>query len=152
MNCDQLRSQNEHCTTCDKRPNTVARENKREYRIENSSRRQICQIKIDGCYVKDKQNKKCDHLFVVCDSGDSYFVELKGRHLLEGVTQISSTLDFFAQQIGENRGNIFARIVVTQVSVPKAIQTDATVLKLRKPLKAWGGDLVYRSGIYTELL
>lgn len=77
----------------------------------------------ERAFIQSVEKQKCDHLFVVCDSGDSYFVELKGRHLLEGVTQISSTLDFFAQQIGENRGNIFARIVVTQVSVPKAIQT-----------------------------
>lgn len=152
MTCNQLHSQNEDCTTCDQRPTIVATENRRKYRIENSSRRQICQIRIDGCYVRDEQNKKCDHLFVVCDSGDSYFVELKGSHLLKGVTQIASTLDFFAQQIEENRGNIFARIVVTQVNVPKAIQTDATVLKLRKRLKRWGGNLEYKSGIYTELL
>lgn len=152
MDCEQLCSKNKHCTTCNNHSSLVSREKKSEYRIENRSKGKICRIKVDGCYVSDPTVRKCDYLFVACNSGNSYFVELKGRHLLEGVKQIAATLDLFAPQIKGHPGIVSARIVVAQVNRPRAIENDATVLKLRKRLKKLGGDLVYRSGSFVEIL
>lgn len=151
MDCQSF-MQNQQCTQCNENRLHVASENRREYRLENPSQVRICKVRIDGCFLADSQEKKCDFLFIICESGDSYFVELKGRHLLEGIEQIATTLDHFASQIRENHGRVFARIVVTEVHRPKAIENDVRIIRLRKQLKQSGGDLVYQSRRYTDVI
>ena len=135
-----------NCTTSQTTPN--AKEKGREYRFQNKSRKQVCQIKIDGCYITS-QEKKCDFLYIVGECEDWYFIELKGSHLLKAVEQITQTLDYFNSYV---MGRVFARIVVTKVSHPKSIENDARIRNLRKRLKELGGDLIYTSRLYEEVI
>ena len=151
MNCKQLQNSHADCVECSRNSNLVAKDKKqkRSYRIENTLRKEVCKVALDGCYIDDSESKRCDFLFVVCANQDCYFVELKGKHLLEAVQQIEATITHFPAQLD---GRIFARIVVSKVSHPQALETDARVTKLRKRLKQLGGNLIYTSGSHTDMI
>ncbi len=47
---------------------TVAKEQGKEFRIINKSKKAICGVRIDDCLIKSKSTKKCNFLFKICES------------------------------------------------------------------------------------
>ncbi|GAB4408509.1 MAG: hypothetical protein OHK0039_11660 [Bacteroidia bacterium] len=92
----------------------VVSENGKIFRL-TSPRTAFCKIKIDGGLFPNSQPpRKCDWVFVLCDTGQIYFVELKGSSvpLDDACTQIRQTVDFFRRAIPDLRSvNMYAAIV-----------------------------------------
>jgi hypothetical protein len=71
-------------------------------------------------------------LLVDCDQKNSYFIELKGHHLLDAIKQIDRTLDIFSE-ILPSFNSVKARIVLSKVNTPDLRSSLYT--KLLKKLK-----------------
>ena len=90
MICEKYKN-DDCCNVYDKRKELVTKENKCEYSIENKSQKLLCRLRIDDCLIKN--GRRCDYGILNCDDKVAYLVELKGRHLLVAVEQISQTID-----------------------------------------------------------
>jgi hypothetical protein len=83
----------------------------------SSSQIRFCKIQIDGGIVpKGMPPKKCDWVFVLCDSQRLYFIELKGNGIPveKAVGQIISTINLFQERIqtpSPAKKNIFGVVV-----------------------------------------
>ncbi|MGH1392951.1 MAG: hypothetical protein ACRAVC_02805, partial [Trichormus sp.] len=76
-----------------------------------------------------------------------YFIELKGKDLIGAVEQLTQTIEYFKTQVS---GKLFARVVLSKVSVPRTIEVDARVKKLKDIVKKQGGNFEYTSGQYDR--
>jgi hypothetical protein len=151
MDCQPFQ-RNPDCTQCNQNAVQTAKEKGCEYRLENRSGGQVCQVKLDGCYLQDPTQRKCDFLFIACQSGDAYFVELKGKHIVEAVKQIAATIDQMADHIRDSKGRVFARIVATKINAPKLVEAAPQVKNLRRRLKQLGGNLEYKSTTCMDII
>ncbi len=145
VSCEEVNKSYSDCTSCSNGSKILVEENKKRYILQNSSG--VCKVRIDGCLILAQDRAKCDFMVIICDTKDVYFIELKGRDLLRAVEQLSQTIDYFKSQI---TGRVFARVVLSKVANPRAIEVDAKIVKLRKLLKQYGGNLAYSSGTYEK--
>lgn len=156
--CQYFQENYPDCTSCSKDKKILVQENKRKYILENLSSKQICKIRIDGCVIDAQTQRKCDYLIIVCkpenESNDQidtvnqiYFIELKGKDLIGAVEQLTQTIEYFKTQVS---GKLFARVVLSKVSVPRTIEVDARVKKLKDIVKKQGGNFEYTSGQYDR--
>lgn len=78
----------------------VVKENGKTFRISNSKGKEITQIRIDGCLIKE--GLKCDWGFFI-ESIRGILVELKGKHVSHAVDQVDATLShpMFSGQVKE---------------------------------------------------
>jgi hypothetical protein len=146
MNCAKV--ENHKCASCNTNKIITAQEKGRIYRLNNPSGKKFCKVQIDGCYIDSKQGKRCDYLIIDCERNGFYFVELKGKDLLTAVEQIDQTISYFE---GELNGTVYARIVLTKVSVPN-IENNPKILKLRRRLKQLSGNLTQKSRQLEETI
>lgn len=144
MNCETV--ENHECASCNRNQIATAREKGRTYRLNNKSRKRLCKVKIDGCYVKE--GRKCDYLIIDCEQNDFYFIELKGSHLLTAIEQIGQTISYFENNLD---GTVYARIVSSRFSAPKSY-ANLKILHLKKRLKKLGGNLIIKSEQLEETI
>ncbi|HLC15477.1 MAG TPA: hypothetical protein VJL89_04545 [Thermodesulfovibrionia bacterium] len=138
------------CADCNNNKIVVAQDEKNpkcEYRLINNSAKRVCKVTVDGCYITE--GKRCDFLLIDCDSKVAFFIELKGRHLLEAVEQIYETINRFWQQM--NGVIINGRIVLTKVTVPN-LRNNPNILRLEKKLKSVNGTLEYKTIKMNEII
>jgi hypothetical protein len=149
LSCEEFEKNYPKCTTCSQGKLVTVEENKRKYIFRNTSSKRICKIQIDGCAISNSSSKKCDYLIVVCEpqGGDLYFIELKGKDLIRAVEQLTETIQHFKSEIA---GKVFARVVVSRVLIPKTLETDARVKRLRSLLKKYSGNFDYKSKQYDK--
>lgn len=153
MKCDCKYFQDNYpnCTYCSDNNRILVSENKRKYILNNISGRQVCKIRIDNCVINDQSKCKCDYLIIVCNTDTQeniyFFIELKGKDLIGAVEQLTQTIEDFKHNIN---GKMFARVVLSKVSCPRSIETDARVHKLKKMLKSYGGNFEYSSIKYER--
>lgn len=157
--CEEFESTYSVCTFCSQNQLIPLKEYGRTYILKNVSRRKICKIRVDGCVIGSHAQAKCDYLIIVCKSinssvldnhfEDLYLIELKGRDFLKAVEQLHQTLKYFEAGIGRSN-RVFARAVLSKVHAPRTIETDPSVLKLRKLLKSYKGDFLYASQKYDR--
>lgn len=157
--CKDFQEKYPDCTDCSNGKKITVQENKRKYILNNSSGKQVCRIKIDGCVIDEQNQRKCDYLIIASKTEDLdkdnnidyrenlFFVELKGKDLIGDVEQLTQTIEYFKPQI---IGKIFARIVLSRVPNPRSIETDARVKKLKDILKKYDGNLTYSSIQYEN--
>ncbi|QKG80805.1 hypothetical protein [Tenuifilum thalassicum] len=145
MDCNNLRNKN--FAICDNHTTFVAKENKREYRLENSLRKKICKIRLDNGYITEENVAKCDFGFLVCDDMYMILVELKGSDFIHAVEQISSTIQLMNREL-ENQ-SVSARIVLSKMQLPN-IENNPKFLKLKKMIKLKKGNIKYKSRILSE--
>lgn len=136
---------NSDCKTYsgDKKDCAVSEKGK-TFRLINNSGFKFAVYKVDDCLIKDKNEQKCDHLFIVDKNQESaaYFVELKGTGLSDAINQILNSITILYKSINEHK--IYARIVGRRVT-PNIKSRRA---KLDEKVKQFGGDLKIGS---TEL-
>ncbi len=106
---------------------TVAKENHKEFRLENKSKKTICRVKVDGCLIDDQRTKRCDYLFKVCETKKHFLVELKGTDVNKAVEQIISTFDFINRKL--KLSPEYYEGVIVSSSVPRAAEQKFRLLK-----------------------
>ena len=110
---------------------TSATENRRQFLIEvpKSSSETFCRIDIDGCLITSEKVEKCDFAFQRCSNSDYYFVELKGKKIKKGFSQILATIEQFKAKIKIEKISIYGFIVASEVKSPKNNATEANLKK-----------------------
>jgi len=111
-------------------------ENKRVFRINNSSLFSINRVEVDGCYITS--GRKCDYLFEILDSDivEVFYVELKGKHLEDAIEQLEETLKYC---LGIHK-NINRSCFIVASRVPKA---STSTQKMKKEFKRKHGVMLY---------
>ena len=91
-------------------------ENKRTFKINNKSLFTINKVTVDGCYIEE--GRKCDYLFEILDNElkEVFYVELKGKHIDDAVTQLEATL----RHCFHLHKNIIRSCYIVASRVPKA--------------------------------
>lgn len=144
-------SDNNYIISHDTRPIIVLKEHreKREYRLENKSSKDIVVYRIDGGLIDDNNVLKCDY-GVFTEDNVLYFVELKGADYIHALEQLLSTVSILVvkPQIKVNKLN--ARVVLSKMNVPEIIPTQEK--KLIKLLKCRNGDFIKQSQVLKEVI
>jgi len=126
----KLNSKLHHCFVS----SNVAKENGKEFRIENLASHQVCRLEVDGCYIDNDNKVKCDYAFLICQSSELILVELKGNDVVHAVKQIVETYKEL-----KNSGSSFSGFIVSS-SVPKA--TESRFRKLQDEVQNKFGFLI----------
>ena len=98
---------------------SVAKEGGKRFAFNNISNKIICRVKVDNCLITDQQ-RKCDFLFKIFETGKYYLVELKGINIQQGVQQIINTFNIVNEKIKAIPQD-YSGIIVSS-SVPLAAQ------------------------------
>lgn len=77
--------------------NRVVKENGRRFEIVSNEA--FTKIKIDGCVITSHEIEKCDFGLHRTSNDDFYFVELKGKGIKKGYSQIVTTINHFQQNL-----------------------------------------------------
>ncbi len=88
-----------------------------EYRLQNSERKFVIKLQVDGCLISSNDQRKCDFLFLACDqekAGIAYFVELKGSNLGDAIDQLKSTIELLYPKLS----NFSFRCRIIQTRTP----------------------------------
>lgn len=116
-----------------------------KYEGLNPSEKEFSLFRIDKDRVVSGQ-RKCDYLLLRCDDKNAFFIELKGRHILDAVEQIDATIEALKSQL--QAYTMHGRIVVTRTNAPDLQSTR--YLKLRRALKLRGGSLEQGTKLFSE--
>ena len=106
---------------------TVAKEKKKEFRIENKSHKTICRVQVDGCLIDDRSTKRCDFLFKICETERYVLVELKGSNVEDAFPQLINTHRYLREKLNITTEQCEAVIVSTRV--PSAANRKVQQLK-----------------------
>ena len=106
---------------------TVAKEQGKEFRIENKSKKTICRVRVDDCLIESQSTKKCDFLFKICETEQYFLVELKGTEVSAAVEQIIATFDMIQRKLNADPQR-FEGVIVSS-SVPRAAEQRFRRLK-----------------------
>jgi hypothetical protein len=149
--CNDFFTNNECKEFCDTRRTVVVRDtgNPQEYRVTNSSSKELCKIRVDGCLIT--AGEKCDYLILSCQDKLAFFVELKGQDLIKALGQIDTSISRLIAEMPDFK--FYARIVLNRNPTPDI--NSSVEIKLKKRLKQQNGkdsrDLIkYKSGKLEE--
>ncbi|MBK7940189.1 MAG: hypothetical protein IPJ82_25285 [Lewinellaceae bacterium] len=136
----------------DTRPSVVLRDKKekREYRAENSARKKLVCLRVDGCLIDTAQIKKCDYLLLVCPEKVAHFIELKGTDIKTAIQQLASavySLKEHLQQKGFKAIN--AKLALSRT--PKIVPAKEW-LDLRDLMKRYNGDAYRQNSPFNDIL
>lgn len=107
----------------------------------------FCKIKTDGgLYPSGQAQKKCDWVFILCETNRFYFVELKGSGKTLKDDQIVQTIQDFKNKISSlSKDQIYGVIVGS--NMPS--QNTATLRKMQDNFrKHHGNKLLTHSSLY----
>jgi len=110
---------------------SVAKENKREIRLESSNN--FCKLKVDGCWLSESENKKCDFILFCCESQKAYLTELKGKNIERAIDQIAETYGQIPQTVKQRYDMTIAYVVASRVpTITTGTQRKKDQLKQRQ--------------------
>jgi len=111
-------------------------EHGRQFLIElpKGSTEIFCLVKVDKCLIASTEVEKCDFVFRRCSkqgqqNPDFYFIELKGKKIKKGYSQILATIGHFQEKLSIAKSQIWGFIVASEVRTPKS---NAEVANLKK--------------------
>lgn len=81
----------------------------------NSRRRCFLKVKVDGCQILD--GSKCDNLLIDRESGNEYFVELKGTDVAHALEQLERSIDLLSDK--DNISKDVSTFIVSTNVAPK---------------------------------
>lgn len=99
-------------------------ENKKSIVFLNTFRDSFLRVRVDGCQITT--GLRCDNLLVHNNTGDEYFVELKGVDIKHAISQIESTISQLSDKA--NTDKKIKAYVISANSSPSL----RTVIQLRK--------------------
>ncbi len=88
------------CEEVSKNSKIVCKEQKSRIVFNNSLKKMVSKIKVDGCQIADN-GIKCDYLIVV--DADEHFVELKGHNVSHAFKQLKRTIKLLGKSSFANR-------------------------------------------------
>ncbi len=126
----------EDCNSFNKNKIVSVSENKRTFRINNTSLFTINKVEVDGCYISE--GRKCDFLFEIIEDEikEVFYVELKGKHIEDAVEQLEATL----KACLELHKTIPRSCYIVASRVPKL---STSIQKYKKEFKRKNGVLLY---------
>lgn len=140
-NCNELIAANsQHCSN-----SRAASENGKRFEIVSNE--DFIKIKIDKGLIAAQTEGKCDYGFYRINTGDFYFVELKGKDIETAFNQINNTIRIFGLQIVNIPQHQRYGFIVSS-KVPKS-GVDINIIKQRfardfgKVLKIQNRELKY---------
>ena len=95
----------------------VCAENGRKFSIQlpKNSSETFCRVNVDGCVIpEDSTLERCDFMFRRCQNREIYFVELKGKDVEKGYSQIKSTIEFIRPKLKFQPEKVSAFIIVSR--------------------------------------
>ena len=110
---------------------TVASEKRKSFRIDNKTGVEVTKVKVDGCLIKSMQNK-CDFVFVVENSQQVIFVELKSEDVNHAYTQIVKTIEYFKGFVDLDKGQIEGCIVSAALPREANLKFQNLIAKFKK--------------------
>lgn len=125
-----------NCEKCSNQSIFSIKENKSNFILKNPQSKNICEIKVDGCLIKDNSLIKCDYIFEIYENSNIaklIYVELKGVNLNHAKDQIISTDNLLKNRYSSQRAmSKKAFIVTTRCPVSSSdLRIIKTVLKKR---------------------
>ena len=114
----------------------VFKENNRVFKVNNQGYKELVKYYIDKCLIENIQNQKaCD--YGLKNDKNFYFIELKGKNIIQACKQINQTIDYFYKYYKEDiQENVLMAIIIsTKNSVPK-LKSDPYYLKLSKKVNS----------------
>jgi len=127
-----------------------------KYRAENSNRKTLVCLRVDGCLMADMDEKKCDFLLLVCDRKDekderiAHFIELKGSDISTAIKQLSNSVKQLIPVLIRNKyDTAFAKLAVSKT--PKVVPTKEW-LDLKRLMKTFNGDASRQNSPYQDTL
>ena len=90
-------------------------ENKSTFKIEDAKNYTLCCIKVDDCWIKNIDVKKCDYLFYIHEPVLFIFVELKGSDIKSAFLQIEHTFLRLKEKIKKCNGKFLGCITASFV-------------------------------------
>ena len=125
----------------------LAEENGRSFKLHNESNYIITKWAIDREVFKNKNEQRCDFLFLVEreERNIYYWIELKGSDTIEAYKQILSTIN----NIDIEKSAIQqARIIATKVHAPDL--RSKAYYKLEEVIKKSNGEIIVRTNHHSE--
>lgn len=104
-------------------------ENKSKITFANSRRVKCYRLQIDGCIIKE--GIRCDNMLIVEETGETFYVELKGVDTRKAIEQLEET----SKKVYWSKECTRTAIVVGKNHMPKAdtfIQSKMKVFKNQK--------------------
>lgn len=127
-----------------------------EYRAENSNRKTLVCLRVDGCLMADMGEKKCDFLLLVCDRRDeedekiAHFIELKGSDISTAIKQLANSVKQLWPRLKQNEYDAaFAKLAVSKT--PKVVPAQDW-LNLRRLMQNYNGDAYRQNSPYQDTL
>ncbi len=135
----------------DRRQICVAVENSKTYELNNKTGHVVRKVKVDGCLLEGAGYRCCDYLMNIDEPAKKrvFFIELKGKKLLDACEQISDTISGLKNEFQDFRKD--ARIVGSK-DVPN-IKSDPKYKKLARVIKLSKGDIkISTNRFYSEII
>jgi len=112
------------CTRVETSSRIVRKERRRLFVLANPNRVRVQVVDVDGCAITDGQ--RCDWLFLP-PGGKEIYLELKGRHVGEGIRQLEATIS----RLSADKGGVPKYCYLVPTSVRRPMRTEIQVAKDR---------------------
>jgi hypothetical protein len=145
MSCNPLAPENTPHWSDSRKVISISDRPSTKYEGLNSDKKTFSLYRIDADKIVTGQ-RKCDYLLVRCIDKHCFFIELKGRHLLDAVEQVSMTMDALKHKLADHILNV--RIVLTATNAPDLETIEYR--KLDRKVRATGGTIIQKSRLLTE--
>jgi hypothetical protein len=147
MSCNPLAPEHTPYWSDEKKKISISDKPTTKYEGLNPDQKTFSLYRIDSDNIVVGQ-RKCDYLLVRCIDKHCFFIELKGRHLLDAVEQISLTIDTLKHKLV---GHVLhVRIVLTATNAPDL--KHAEYKRLDRRVRMTGGGIIQKSKLLTEKL
>lgn len=117
---------NPECEISHNKKKFTIKENKCRVNFLNLSGREITEVRIDGCLIKDNNVEKCDYLVQV-ENKICIFIELKGAKIEKAINQLKYTL--------KKLNDIYPCTQKICLIVSTRMPQDTKILKYKRELK-----------------
>lgn len=151
--CNDRNSQSRCIQSYDDRSKVKCEEIGKTYILENTAKRNVARVHIDGGVIDSQDCMKCDYgLFInpiAENAGIAILVELKGKDTKHALNQLISTLQLSPfKNLSEVYSHIYGRIVCTG-NVPNIQSTDE-FLDAKECFASMGGNVRMREYYFEE--
>ena len=145
MSCNPLAPDHVPYWSDNKKKISLSDQPSSKYEALNPDQKIFSLYRIDSDNILTGQ-RKCDYLLVRCIDKHCFFIELKGRHLLDAIEQVLQTIEALKQKLV---GHVLhVRIILTATTSPDL--SHAKYRRLDKIVKATGGKIIQKTKLLTE--
>lgn len=126
----------------DRRKTVSLKENKMNYIAKNPNEKEVLLYRTDN---PAQTNRRCDYVLYIMDSENEFqdedrliLIELKGKDVERGITQITQTLEDYVTKKKISINRVDARIIVSRSPTPRLYASYERRLNIRLKKKGKG--------------